>query len=106
MGSPLGPVLADIFMVALENNIVPVLEENSSLWKRYVDDTISFVKIGTINYITRILTLRNFDPNIKFTYEVETDCKLHLLDVLLIRKGNNIVTRIYRKPTTNDIYLN
>ena len=104
MGSPLGPVLADIFMVALENNIVPVLEENSSLWKRYVDDTIFFVKINTINCITRIFT--NFDPNIKFTYEVEKDCKLHFLDVLLIRKGNNIVTRIYRKPTTNDIYLN
>ena len=27
MGSPLGPVFADIFMVELENNIVPVLRE-------------------------------------------------------------------------------
>ena len=27
MGSPLGPVFADIFMVELENNIVPVLWE-------------------------------------------------------------------------------
>ena len=65
---------------------------------------VRFVKIGTINYITKILN--NFDPNIKFTYEVEKECKLPFLDVLLIRKGNNIITTIYRKATTNDIYLN
>ena len=73
-------------------NIVPVLQEKLSLWKRYVDDTICFVKIGTINYITKILN--NFDPNIKFTYEVEKDCKLPFLDVLLIKTGNNIFTTI------------
>ena len=65
MGSAQGPVLADIFMVELENNIVPVLQENVSFLKRHVDDTICFVKIVTINYITKILN--NFDPNIKFT---------------------------------------
>ena len=65
MGSPLGPVFADIFMIELENNIAPVLQENLSFWKQYVGDTICFVKIGTINYITNILN--NFDSNIKFT---------------------------------------
>ena len=45
MGSPLGPVLADIFMVELENNIVPVLREYLSFWKRYVDDLMMFRKI-------------------------------------------------------------
>ena len=104
MGSPLGPVLADIFMVELENNMVSVLQENLSFWKRYADDTICFVKIGTISYITKILN--NFDSKIKFTYEVEKDCKLTFLDELLIKKGNNIITTIYRKATTNDIYLN
>ena len=33
MGLALGPVLADIFMAELENNIVPVLQENLSFWK-------------------------------------------------------------------------
>ena len=103
MGSPLGPVLTDIFMVELENNIVPVLGGNLSLWKRYVDDTICFVKIGTINYIKTILN--NFDLNITFTYEVENDYKLSFLDALLIKKGNNIVTTVYCKATANDIYL-
>ena len=63
-----------------------------------------FRKNWTINYITTILN--NIDPNITFNYEVEKDCKLPFLDVLLIKKGNNIVTTLYRKATTNDIYLN
>ena len=66
------------------------MQKNLSFWKRYVDKTICFVKTGTINYIRKILN--NFDPNIKFTYELEKECKLPFLDVLLIRKGNNIIT--------------
>ena len=41
MGSPLGPVLAGIFMVDLERNILPTLSDVMTSWKRYVDDTIS-----------------------------------------------------------------
>ena len=102
--SLISPVLADIFMGELKNNIVPVLQENFSFWKRYVDDTICFLKIGTISYITKIFN--NFDSKIKFTYEVEKDCKLPFLDVLGIKKGNNIITTIHCKATTSDIYLN
>ena len=32
--------------------------------------------------------------------------KLPFLAVLLIKKGNDIVTTVYRKATTNDTYLN
>ena len=39
MGSPLGLVLANIFMVELERNIIPTLSNDISLWKRYVDDS-------------------------------------------------------------------
>ena len=67
MGSPLGPVLADAFMVEFENKIVPVLQENLSFYKRYVDDTICFVKIGTINYITKILTMPTLHSFMKLT---------------------------------------
>ena len=50
--------------------------------------------------------LNNVDPNIKFNYEVERDCKLPFLDVLLIKKRSNIITTLYHKATTNDIYPN
>ena len=49
MGSPLGPALADIFMIELEN-----LVKYITFWKQYVDDTICFVKIGTTEFIISV----------------------------------------------------
>ena len=40
MYSPLGPVLAGIFMVHLEHTLIPKLTEHMHPWKRYVGDTI------------------------------------------------------------------
>ena len=37
MGSPLGPMLADIFMIELENTLVSTLTEYMKFCKRYVD---------------------------------------------------------------------
>ena len=47
MGSPPGPVLVNIFIVELEQYIIPILSSDVSLWKRYVDGTISFIKLLT-----------------------------------------------------------
>ena len=47
MGSPPGPVLVNIFIVELEQYIIPILFSDVSLWKRYVDDTICFIKLLT-----------------------------------------------------------
>ena len=33
------------------------------------------------------------------------NCKLPILDLILIKKENNIVTTVYHKATTSDIYL-
>ena len=48
MGSPWGPILADILMIKLEKALLPELTECIKYWKRYVDDTISFLKLGTV----------------------------------------------------------
>ena len=104
MGSPLGPVLDDIFMVELENTLVPTLTDYIKFWKRYVDDTIFFVKMGSAQYIVSILN--RFETNIFFTCQMYKKCCLPFLNVLLTRNGNNIVTTVYRKTTTNDLYLN
>ena len=44
VGSPLAPILANIFMVERERNLIPILKDNLSCWKRHVDDTIVFIK--------------------------------------------------------------
>lgn len=103
MGSPLGPVLAGIFMVHLERTLMPKLEKFIKPWKRYVDDTITYIKPGSINVVINILN--NFHQNIKFTYELEKDGKISFLDVLLSRFDDKIETTVFRKETNNDIYL-
>ena len=104
MGSPLRPVLSDIFMIELETSLSPELIDYIQFWKRYVDDTICFVKAGSVNYILSVLN--SFDMNIKFTYELEHDGKLPFIDVLLCRSGKKIYTTVYRKAINDDVYLN
>ena len=51
MGSPLGPILAGIFMVELGRSLVPKLSNYIKFWKRFVDDTITFANIEAIDHI-------------------------------------------------------
>ena len=104
MGSPLGPLLANIYMSELETTIVPKLKAYMSNWKRYIDDTLAYVKEHKIEEI--IKTLNSFDKQIQFTFEKEESRQISFLDVLIIRQGNSIQTTVYRKPTHTDLYIN
>ena len=104
IGSTLGPVLSDIFVTELETSLLPELTDYIQFWKRYVDDTICFIIVGSVNYILSVLN--SFDVNIKFTYQLEHEGKLPFLDVLLCRSGKKIYTTVYRKAINNDVYLN
>ena len=104
MGSPLGPVLANIFMVELERNIIPTLSSDILLWKRYVDDTICFIKLTSINKVLQ--TLNSYHTNIKFTIEIESENKISIVDVLLIGSNSLINTKVYRENTNTNIYIN
>ena len=105
MGSPLGPVLANIFMVELENNIIPSLNDKVSLWFRYVDDTFTFIKKGEVENVKSVLN--GFHENIKFTHEREADNKISFLDVNVIKNcDGSFETDIYRKKTDTNVYLN
>ena len=64
MSSPLGPVLAGIFMVELEKTILPTLREHLSLSKRYVDGTISYIKEESIEHV--LSKLNGYQDNIEF----------------------------------------
>ena len=103
MGSLLGPVIAGIFMVELERNLLPTLSQYMTSWKRYVDDTISYVKVDCIEHVLN--ALNSFHANISFTYEHECHGMISFLDVLIMRKNNTIETTVYRKQTHNDICL-
>ena len=104
MGSPLGPVIANIFMVELEKRLVPAMNGKVSLWFRYVDDTFTFIKKGEIDAVVRCLN--GFHESIKFTFEKEENREISFLDVKVIRKDDGTFdTDIYRKKTDTNIYL-
>ena len=81
MGSPLGPVLANIIMTNLESTIVKELVDKSlvKLYLRYVDDTLLLVKDKDINH--RHKSLIFFYQNIKFTVHTFPDGNIHFLDI-------------------------
>ena len=104
MASPLGPVLVNISIKELEQNIIPALSKEISLWKRYADDTICFVNSNCISHVLE--SLNSFHSNIKFTTELEKGNKIVFLGILLIRYKDLINTTVYRKKTNTDLYIN
>ena len=55
MGSPLGHVLANIFMTELEITMIPSLGNYLQNWKEFVDDTLAFVLTDKIGHIANQL---------------------------------------------------
>ena len=103
MGSPLGLVIANIFMLEFESVLVPKLNDHVKKWRRFVDDTFVYVKYGLIEYVLSILN--SFHDNIKFTCEKENNNKWLFLDVFFIRDYEKINTTIFRKDTHNNLYI-
>ena len=103
MGPPLGPVLANIFMVELETLVIPNLSNKVKLWKRFVDNTYCLAKS---EYMANILfALNSFHKKINFTIEIEKDNTIPFLDILIIRKTGKIETTVYKKKTCTDLYI-
>jgi len=80
MGTPLGPILADIFLASLESTKMKGLIDLSLLCVRYVDDT--FLLLDHEQDPGAVLDeLNTIHPRIKFTMEPEKDESLAFLDV-------------------------
>ena len=105
MGSPLGPLLANIFMASLEEDLIPTLKSCLYNWERYVDDTHPYVEPTKVEMI--LSKLNNYHPNMKFAFQVEKNNEVNFLDVLIKRVNNNkLETGVYPKPTSTDICIN
>ena len=105
MGSPLSPVMANIYMEYFEDIALDSAPLRPTMWLRYVDDTFILwphqedvqVLLGHVN------TIR---PSIQFTMEKEKDNQLAFLDILITRTECGFKTSVYRKPTFTGQYLN
>ena len=66
MGLPLGPVLANIFMISLEEAILRSIKKQVAHWKRYIDDTHAYIDPSKIEFVLEKLS--SYYPNIQFTH--------------------------------------
>ena len=107
MGSPLGPVLANLFMGIHEAEwLDSYTGVGPSFYKRYVDDIFCvFDSEDQAKSFLEFLNSRH--ENIKFTSEYELDGILAFLDVHISRDTNGLlVTTTYRKPTNTGLLTN
>ena len=75
------------------------------LWTRFVDDTFVIIKSDMVqNFSAHI---NSIEASIKFTIEYEKEDILPFLDILVMKKkGGILATKIYRKETHTNRYLN
>ena len=104
MGSILSPILANIFVGYLEKLL---LSKNiiikPSVYFRYVDDT--FAAFPDPSHFSLFLDELNcMHPSLQFTFEVEENGKLPFLDVLVMKKKDEVLTSVYRKETFAGLY--
>ena len=102
MGSPLGPILANVFLGYCETRIAP--DEWPELYRRYVDDTFSLFSGGKAEALKFLARLNSLHPSLQFTMESEDEGKLPFMDVLVMREVNRYTTTIHRKPTFTGLY--
>ena len=91
MGNPLSPVLANIFMCKLENDIIPL--HTPKVYKRYVDDCFSTRKKNQPDHLLE--SLNSYHDNIVFTVEENPN---HFLDTAFTYNGNSFERSVFQKP--------
>ena len=106
MGSPLGPLFANAFMVDFfQNNKTELARLGVIKWWRYVDDI--FATLNNKNQAEAILAYLNAQhTNIKFTIESEFDNKHAFLDTTVVHGTEAYKTTLYRKKTFTGFNLN
>ena len=105
MGSPLSPIIANIYMEHFETRALETAPHPPSLWKRFVDDT--FVILETTHKEEFFQHINGIEKKIQFTAEnTRADGSLPFLDTLVTAKEDgSLSTSIYRKPTHTNQYL-
>ena len=114
MGSPVSPIVCNLYMEDFEQKAIATAAHPPTWWCRYVDDTHTKLKKAYAQEFTdRLISL---DEDIRWTNEAEveiptndnsTESALAFLDTWsVINDDGSIKTRVYRKATHTDQYLN
>ena len=105
MGSPVIPIVANLYMEYLEQKALSIAPTPPRFWCRYADDT--FVIHKEVNKQGFLQHINSVDPAIKFTVEVnKEDGSIPFLDTIVKPEADGTLSiTVYRKPTHTDQYL-
>ena len=110
IGKSISKPLAGIYMHWFEKNFV--FNDDNSLkhclkfWKRQVDD-VFFIWKGTKDELeVFVWHLNGVEMKIQFKMELEKEGFLPFLDVGISKSGGKLITKVYRKPTHTQQYIN
>ena len=104
MGSPVSPIVANLFMEWFEEVALQSFRFEITVWKRYIDDTFVALCDSLIDELTA--HINSIDPAIQFTREEEVNKTLPMFDTLTRRNEEGKLSfSVYRKPTHTDQYL-
>ena len=99
MGSPIIPIMANLYMEEFEIKAINTVEHPPRVQKRYVDNTLVVTKKS---YKKGFLeNTSSLDPHIQFTSETSRDDgSIPFLDTLVMpQHDKSLITTVYRKPT-------
>ena len=104
MGSPISPLVANLFMEEIEVQAISTSTTPPTLWKRFVDDTFTIIKKNRDRFLQH---LNSIHPKIKFTCEeVREDGSMPFLDILVTpEEDGSLKTSVFRKTIHTDLYL-
>jgi hypothetical protein len=102
MGNSLSQVISNIFMENFEGITVHTAEHKLAKWLRYVKDTFVVWPQGPAARLQQFLHhLTSLRPTIKFIVEVEANDILPFLDVLVMKRGPKLITKV-QPPTSRE----
>ena len=105
MGSPVRPVVANLYMDFFEDRALTTAVNPPRWWKRFVDDTFVILQQSKRDeFLQHIISV---DPAIQFTTEEQRqDGSMPFVDTLVTPQEDGTLTRkVYRNPTHTDQYL-
>ena len=105
MGSPVSPIVANLYMEHFEREAVQSASNPPRYWFSFVDDT--WVIQQSIHKQEFLEHINSIDPAIKFTVEgTQGNRCIPFLDTLVTPEGDNSLSfTVYHKPTHTDQYV-
>ena len=108
MGTKMAVSFANIFMAAVETEIINSSHFKPLTWKRYIDDVFSLWNINKEEINSFIELANSYHPTIKFTAEI-SDTEITFLDTFVykgerFKKESILDVRTHFKPTETSQY--